>query len=383
MKNKTRIFVSGAILIALLLSGMYAFRGYVSHQALGTLANWGFKSAEISRTSYYGASIAFEDINLDKEGFSTIEGIRSNIANFLPFLSHNSPIIIDGLTLSGDINFPIKYEVSGWNPLSTSNDITARNLILNDAKLDLMTSKGAIRLQAKGLVNKDSTGNTTINGALWGVQHQLNIDTRWNGKITADGNQSHNIEVLKGTINLDYLSVSRLSGNLTLNWPVKNTYPDLDGELVIGKLDVAGIPLNSAKLKMSGPVNRQTIVFEGYIAGKSIMQAGIRLEQGENDTQVQAAINAKHLDDLLGFLEKLRANVNQSTWGVGIFMPLMLTKGNLERIRNDMNGIPYDELQMVITGSLRDMTGKIVAFRKNDAEGEKHIISLDPGFVTE
>lgn len=379
MNKKTRIFsviLVGLILFA--LGGVYVSQTIIRVKAASLMSSFGFQNPEIGNLDYFGNGVAINEIKLDPDAFSTIKNIRTAYTTLLG--SSGGDVIIDKLSLSGTLNFPGGLDVSGWRKPQTQWEFPDYNLILNDARMDLMTPNGAIRLQAKGLTQKQADGSLNVNGALWGVQHQLNLDTRWNGKVTTDGAQDFNIEVLKGTVHLDYLSVSRLSGQANMKWQPDAAAPEVKGQLAIGKLDIAGIPLNSAKLEFSGPLGQQTIVLQAYIPGKNIMQAGIRLEQGEKDTQVEAAINAHHLDDLLDFLTALRTNINQSTWGIGIFMPLMLTQGNMDRIKNDMKGIEYDELQLSVTGSLHDMTGKIIAYRKDGHSGAKHIISLDPGF---
>lgn len=381
MNKKTRIFFILLLVTALVaVGGSYILQSIVKTRAVSLLSDIGFGNTIIADVNYYSDGIALNNIKLDADGFSTINSIRSSYGALLGS-SNTGHVIIDNIALSGTLNLPGGLDIAGWKSPQDQWHVPAQNLVLNDARMDLMTPNGGIRLQAKGITNKQDDGTLRIEGALWGVQHQLNLDTRWSGAIDLDGTQNYNIEILKGTVRLDYLTVSRLSGKADMTWPAGVSRPTLNGSLVIGKLDIAGIPLTSAKVEFSGPVNGQTIVLQAYIPGKRVMQAGIRLEQSETDTQVQAAINARHLDDLLAFLATLRTNINQSTWGVGIFMPLMLTQGNLDRIKNDMKGIEYDELQLSVTGSVHDMTGKIIAYRKNGSSGAKHIISLNPGFT--
>jgi hypothetical protein len=381
MKHKTRFLLLLIALPVLLITlGSYALQGYIQNKALSSLKSFGLHSAQIDSIAYYPPYISFENIRLDQENFSSIDSIRMHMKGLIPFTNGTAEMIIDGLSLSGEIAFPYKLNIAGWQPPNRQNHIHNANIILNDARLDLMTPDGAVRLEAKGIVKTLPNGETTINGALWGVQHQLNIDTRWQGTVSQDGIQKYDVEILKGTLNLDYLSLSRLTGNATIQWPAEESLPSIDSTLAIGKFAIGGIPLTSTNIETSGKIGAQTVVIEGFIAGKNIMQTGIRFEQQEKTTQVQAAINARELEDLISFLNQVRTNVNQSTWGIGYFMPLMLTKGNLERIENDMKGIPYDELQLSVTGSLNDMTGKITAYQKNSAGGERHIISLDPGF---
>lgn len=378
MKKKTRFLLFLVLMSACLSGGFYASKYHVERTARQTLTQFGFNNAAISKTSFYGSFIVLENIKLDSEGFSTIDSIRLEWSSALPFTGKKS-FIIDGLSLTGEINAPYRLDITGWNnSLPQSRDVP--DITLNDAKIDLMTPSGAIRLQAKGLVQQQENGIIALNGALWGVQHQLDIDTRWTGSIKADGSQSYDIDILKGKLNLEHLAASRVTGKAVLDWPATESLPALDGTLQIGMLVLGGNPFSSVKLQFKGPPKQQEFVMEGYIPAGNIMQGGVKIEQLEANTQIQAAINARSLDDLMAFLHQVRGNVNRSTWGVGYFMPLMLTEGNLDRIEKDMGGISYDELQLVITGDVNDMTGKIIAYKKNNGSGERHIISLDPGF---
>ena len=380
MTKKTRFLFFLVLIPAFLITGGYfASQYYIEQTARQTLSQFGFPDSVIGKMVFYGSFIAMENIRLDDEGFSTIDSIRMAWNEVLPFSGKNA-YIIDGLSLSGEVLFPFNLDIAGWNnTLPDSEGIP--DITLNDAKIDLITPDGAIRLQAKGLLQQQDSGIITVNGALWGVQHQLDIDTRWAGTINPDGSQAYEIDILKAKLNLDHLAASRITGKAALDWPAAAKTPTLESTLQIGRLVLGDIPFSSVRLQCKGPLGQQEFVMEGYIPAANIMKGGFKLEQiGDEGAQIQAAINARSLDDLTRFLNQVRRNVNQSTWSVGYFMPLMLTQGNLERIENDMAGISYDELQLVVTGALNDMTGKIIAYKKNDSGGERHIISLDPGF---
>lgn len=369
------VFIILAIAIAALAAGGYRFTQQKLHDSINTtLQGYGFKNATVQELSFEKNHVVFTNITLDEDNFSTIDAIRI-FGGYSDIIRQKQPLslVLDGLKLTGSFNRETGLNIFGWQKqtlgIPAYNEIT-----LNGAQLDLDTSAGGLRFQAKSQAKRQPNGRLNWQAAVWGIQHQIKIETTWNGHIYPDGKWITDVEFDTGSLNLERLQASRLSGWFILD-KTKNLIPEISGQIDAGKMTFGDISFNNLSLTFDGPFNDYKLIAKGKVAGFQNMLATLDLTNITATPKVKATIETSSLDNLITFLDKLQTSDTQA----GSLTSLLLTKGNLERLRKDIAKMKFDTLQLEIYGPLYDLAGKVVVKTFKDGVTQRQVISLDPG----
>lgn len=376
MRLRTSIFIAALILLAafsLPVSQNMAQKKLYS-QILDNLKAYGFDDVRIGAMNISHGKTAYTDITLDKDGFSTIRAIQVS-AGYLDGLRGKAPqsVTIDGIKLTGGITMLDGLSVSGWKkqplPYPPWPEVN-----LTGAQLDLDTAQGGIRLQAKGMATRQIDKRVKVQGLLWGVQNQLKLDSEVKGTIYPDGKWVYEIDIKDAAINFDKVKGSRISGWLSFN-KTKTAIPDISGQIEAGRMNIGDLPFSNFNLALQGSIAKYNIVIKSEVFGYRGMLATLDYTGSPADQQVNATVETEKLDDLIDFLKRLQ----NSDTKVGTFTSLLLTPGNLDRLRGEVESVTYDELELQIYGPLYDLSGKIVAKTHKDGVEQRTVISLDPG----
>ncbi len=340
--------------------------GVLQKRLNDALGDYGFKNVQTEHLSVKSGSLVYSDITLDTDKFSTIGAIR--VLRKKP-----KSIIIDDLKLTAEWDIDTGLHVSGWKkqPLPYA---AYPEIILNSGQLDLITPAGGLRFQAKGHIKKQPDGKLKLQGALWGVQHQVKIETLWNGVTYPKGGWSYDVEFKNGGLNLDKIQASRMSGWLNID-KTEKLIPELSGQINAGKMNVGDVSFTNFNLTLDGPFNLYKLIAKAQITGFQDMTATLDINNTDAGPLVNATIETTSLDELLSFLTAIQ----NSDSNAGRFTTLLLTQGNLSRLRRDIELLPYDTLEFQINGPLYDLTGKIIAKKFKDGVEQRNIISLNPG----
>jgi len=155
----------------------------------------------------------------------------------------------------------------------------------------------------------------------------------------------------------------------------ENAFPAISGQLDSGKITIGAINFMNSRLTFEGTAALYKIIAKGEIAEFPGMTALIDLENTVTGLQIKASIDSTSADDLVAFLALLQ-NSDQDT---GYLTSLLLTPGNIERLRKDLRQLSYDRLELQIYGAPYDLAGKVIAHRLKNGITHKYVVSLDPG----
>ncbi len=338
-----------------------------------TLITYGFSPADIERPGFHSNTVIFSNITLDPDGFSTIGAISAH-TSLKALLLRQPParLTIDDVALTGDFTREAGLDIAGWKKTPVP-PLDHDEIILNGSQLDLMTGAGALRMQAKGRAFQDDAGVMQLQGALWGVQHQLKFETIWTGHVKPDGGWQYDIQIKNGGLNLDGFKASRVNGWLGLD-KTSGPLPALSGQIDAGRLVVGDLRLLNFRITLDGPYTEARIFARAEVAGYQGMTSTLDIQNTATGPQIDAIIETSSLDDLMAFLHTLRT----SRVNIGGLTTLLLTEGNIERLRGEVATLTYDGLELQIQGPLYDLIGKVVAKSYKDGVTQRHIVSLDP-----
>jgi len=376
MIRRKWIIVAAAALLASasIPASLHLGRQDQTRQMLASLSSYGFTSPQIGTVSYQNDSAVFTDITLDSDKFSTIRAIQAK-TGLIDMLLKKSPrsLIIDDIRLTGAMTEETGLTVTGWKkqplPFPAWDEI-----VLTGGQIDLDTGAGALRFQAKGQGTKQKDGSLKVQSLVWGVQNQIRIDAGVTGVLYPGGEWTYDIELKDASVNLDKIKASRMSGWITVE---KDAVPvtSLSGQIDAGQMNMGDLSFSDFNVAFEGPLEANSLVAKARVYGFQNMLATLDVKYNAAEPQIKAAIETASLDDLVSFLQKMRTSETHA----GSLTSLLLTQGNLDRLRKEVSELKYDMLELQIYGPLYDLAGKVIVKTFTNGTEQRHIISLDPG----
>ncbi len=379
INKNLKLLIGGCILFLILLTAIYGPRYRLQKSVMTTLSINGFEQLTPPHIHREKAHYLLRDTALDKDGFNKIGVINLELSPLTALLSpDNAHITIDDLILIGEWSPRDKLSLAGWNGTLPSYP-PFKALTLNSGRLDLMTPYGAIRLNAKGQFIKDPSDQPDhFEGAIWGKQHQLNLDTRWRGTTKPDGSADIEVTLKEARIHTEKLQASRVNGWGTIA-RTKHDIPTLSGQIEAGQINLAGLSLSDVNITLDGPSNAYHFILKGEETthhGRVTLYA--EFERTTTDYIINITAQSNELAALTSFLEQVKNSLEDTSGLLGSFTSLMLTPGNIQRISEKIERTSYDSIALKINGPLQDMSAKIITQAQHGEAIEQNVISLNP-----
>lgn len=361
-------------------TGLYAAYGMAPDKARHWLARHGFAAAKIDSTRFYGDSFALTNITLDPNGFSTIRALRLQ-PDWTQIFGGGfvRGIIVDDMRLIGEWHGPVP-DIAGWTPRLPAFP-TQDEIILNGLRVDLDTPIGTIRLETKGRATRSPDGAYKAEAVLYGKQHELTIDSRWIGNAHANGAYAFEGEIVEGNLRTTNIDASRASGWLQIasELPEGAQQPitALSGQIQMGRLSLNDVPFGNVAVTLDGTVAEMKAIVTADVAGMPDARVNADLSRRNGRWHISATVTTKSAKDMLAFLVMLRQNMEKhNSQALSSFL---ITPGNVERLRRELSGLKYDELDLLVDGPANALHGSIVARTHREDRIERVAISLDPG----
>jgi hypothetical protein len=380
MKRPDRKIIAAALCVLLLCGTVYyATVRMVPDRTLALLHRYGFMTAALAGgTRFHGGEFVQPDIQLDKDGFSTIRALRVT-PDWAGLLAGHfiRGLVVDDMRLTGEWRNG-HLNIAGWTPRLPPFP-AQDSIVLNGIRLDLDTPAGSIRMETKGRLNREKDGRYKIEGGIFGKQHQLEIASTWTGGFSDRGDYAIEGEIDEADLRLDDLEMTRASGWLQVA-SVKDdphALPILSGQLQMGRLSFADIPLGNATITIDGQAAALHAIIEAEVAGLPGMKLDADITQQGGDWLIKGAASTPDADDLLSFMLMLRQKLDARKSNA--LTSFLITPGNIERLRKDIAGREYDMLALQIDGPLSALNGTIIASQTKGGRIQRQVISLDPG----
>ena len=204
--------------IILVIIALAAISFFVFHKSqpkldiLSEIQKIGFPEASFSSST---------NINLDKDGFSTLTDVSTSKGRSISIKSAN---LIGELSQNGAIT------IAGWN--KTTSNLPNANIF--DAEINLSTPLGIVLI--KGAANISDSG---IEAILKANQSNVSFNARLKTEIFDNGRSVTSVEFDRGRIITENIRVSRLSG--TIKADIEGTFIEFSA----GGASVYGLPFKS------------------------------------------------------------------------------------------------------------------------------------------
>lgn len=307
----------------------------------------GFSDITIAKTSTRPGGATLKEIQLDEEGFSTIERIDLKFNWFLYMLKQQIDSVeiykIVHNDLSDHIDLNALMESFDLNLMRT---VPVRTISIDNAQLNLSTDFGDIRMEAKMLMNTLNDGSKTVQAVTWAKQYQLGFQVPVSGVLRPDGSFLFESTFNEGKLNVGPLRVSRLSGWASL----ENSRKEEDGkdttafstQLDAGSADILGLPVQDISIALSQSPQNSNGIFRSGISGMpSIAIAADWNHAGESVTgNITVELGAK--EDILALIKQLQPDFDTTRLKALGKQSLLLTLQYLPERRFAGGPVPFD-----------------------------------------
>lgn len=371
-----RVILVALVTIALIFAAIwFSVPRYTEANLKAQLKEIGFTITDIERTSNSPNQATFENIQLDQDGFSTIKRL-----SVFPGRQGAQKVTIEDAHLTGEIGANWYPVIDGWSLRPLAFPISLEYATLSRALIDVMSNDTGLRFEATGRMEPLSQNQRRIEGSLKSNQHQLTMNSDWIIHWESSGLWTMEGDIHELRLRLPDFQATRMNGWLALSFghDTGSIMPVIDGQAAAGLLDFGNMRLRNVSLTFSGPVDRWHIILEGLSADHQDVQISADLLQTPKGIDADISIIARDIDSLFDFLTRAHQSLNHRKSMAGAMMSLLVTEGNLRRIRQNVAQRPYDQIEIEIKGPLYDLVGKVITTQVEDDMPHRHIISLNP-----
>lgn len=351
-----------------------------------TLRAAGFTFSDAENISTRPGQVTVTGLSLDPDGFSMIGTLTANGGALFPFFGGPTRVKIDNLQLTGEWNEEQGLGFAGWSlphSLPDAGLSALQRVILGKSIIDLDTPAGALRLELEGesARHPDRPDQQIFNARLTGAQHQLIIDSQIKGTWNSGKGLSLESEIREARLNLDHLTATRVSGWLALESNAQSPLPALSGQIQAGQIGRDNLKLQNVSITLDGPITMPHAIIKGELGGFPSATLLLELQARKTETHLQAVIETATLDDLLAVLTELRTQAETSPVLQETLMSLLITEGNVGRIKHDLKKGTFESFALEIEGPTHDLHGKVVGRKIESGVMQRQIFSLNPSIA--
>ena len=266
-----------------------------------TLADAGFKNAEIGDITIRPSMVVAQDVKLDQYGFDSIAALGADI-NWLSFLLTGN---IGGLTMDG---VTIGRDATNIGPgvrqlIGTLLDLPFYRIKIANFTLDITTDFGEIRLTGDALVNSDNNAaERDIKIKLKSDQYQLSFDSEWLGVLKDNGELDLTASVEGGRLNAGPLRISRFNGWVGASATSGNY--EWQSQMEAGAATFMDVPLQKLSLVNEHKNGNTSGIFRSGISGLKDVLFTADLSKTEGMDNFTSILSGKNLGNFLDYIEE-------------------------------------------------------------------------------
>lgn len=260
--SRKKRFIVFSILLLIIIGGLAMVSGHFVKPLLElAIRSSGFPKANIESVSVIPNGLLIEAVNLDPDGFSTVEAAQIT-GSWTDIILHKrvSALTLKNVELSGELDDQGQFVIAGWdaslNSPSSTPGMLLENINIDGLTIDFETPQGAIRVEGKLSLQSAADGTRNFQASAWGKQKQLSLNVSANGKILSDGEWHADVELLEGRLDMGAIKGSRANGKVALQKKVDSSLT-YSGQIAAGGIRINDIPFqdfnvtfDSAKLEI-------------------------------------------------------------------------------------------------------------------------------------
>ncbi len=292
---------TGIAVTILVIAGLIQIPALAKNRLAQTLADAGFRNAQIGAVSVRPSSIVAENIKLDEYGFDEIKALSADI-NWPAFLFTGK---INGLTIQGvKLGRDSDNIGSGSRQLAgTLLNLPDYRIILSGLTLDITTDFGEIRLQADAQVNSDNNpAERDIKARVTAEQYQLGFDSSWQGVLKNNGQLDLTASVEGGRLNAGPLRISRFNGWVGAS--VAEGKYEWQSQMEAGSASFMDVPLQNITLVNEYKNGLGNGIIRSGVSGMPDVLFTGDFSRAKEESFFTAILSGKNLGNFLDYIEE-------------------------------------------------------------------------------
>jgi|GEM_PF-2272663 len=377
-KTHYKIAIGVAVLIVTLVIMLCVVPSLLKKRVEGLMTQSGFNVISLGYDGKSKGQYIFTDIMLSENGGSKIGKLKADadIKGLITSIPLIKSITVEDAHLNGSWQPNAIPTIEGWDMPKESAPLNGfQNLFIDSSTITLDTPLGALRLNAKGKISKQDKNQKHIEATLAGKQQQLTFTASLNGISDEKGNWTAEIETQDARLNLSLLKISKFSGWLTLD----NKF-DAAAQFNAEQLQIARTTsLFNTSLTFKGTPAKYNILIKSFVGAKHDIILTTEITKDNENIRILAGLESKNIESLLSFLKNLNTDLQNFETHQSQMTSLLLTEGNFNRIRKQLKTMKYDHLELILSGTPNNLTGKILARTLNGGVYQTNVVSLNPG----
>lgn len=302
------------------------------------LGDAGFTGAIIDDLDLQSGGLVAKGIKLDSHGFDTIENLRADFSwpSFL-FQQKVGAVEINGLSLSRDAKHSRGML---QNAVIHLGKISGHRLTINNAKLDIKTAFGDLRFTGNATINPpDASGVQVIGANITADQYQLGFNSKWQGRINADGNIMLNADFVDGRLHFGPLSITRFNG-----WAgaeIAGGTLSLQTQFGAGGAMLFNVPLQD--VSMTSEINNQgsTLVYRAAMAGRPDVLLSVDMTGAKDGKTFETLLKGNNLGAFLEDVSERIMDNRAVPAGLNINKPFALSSSYQHDRRFEGGPLPF------------------------------------------
>ena len=307
------LFIIIALLVLLSALSLYLFiqaPQKIESSIETAFAGAGFSQISLGQAQKQLGLIAYKDIKLDEDGFSSIKTLTLSYSPFSMFFGGAlNTIIVKDIELTGELGPNGEITIAGWNQgglsPNSASALKTLNLQIENAKISLLSEKwGGISLSGDAQF-QPSKNKTPFQASIKAAQKQLSASAKVEGQINKDGIWNARAELEQGKFEFENFKTSRLAGLLNINGQ-KLQQPSMIGELQAGGLNIAGLPWKNAAITLEGEINEPKMILAAKSAGFEGLELGLTVENLHQPNAFSGQVHIEQLSTAFDYLESQR-----------------------------------------------------------------------------
>lgn len=351
-----------------------------------TLAQYGLSAPAITSYERQKDGILFHDITFGNEREGKIEALKAETNNKLFLQSPAfSMLKIEGFSLSIKIAATGLPEAGSFLSEKLLAEPLMNDFIIKKSSLEIETPTEPVKVNLEGHGHQNDNGERVITFNLSAAENIFATTAQTDVvlKNTKEWSLAANIADLR--LNFKNITLNQTGGWINLEVLGKNTAPKITAQIDsrhvrLGEntvfTDISGV--------FKGSPQTYHIILQGQSAPPAALPVYLEINKKDNAASlINASIEAGSIGDLTQMMTLLNKDLQKFEIGRTALTSLVLTPGNITRIRENLAGMIYDRLELVINGTPDNLNGKIVIKMIDDNNAIiLGVISMNPADST-
>lgn len=273
------------LILALVFGGIYAYQvttkpARIHENIEQTFAHIGFQNLTLPEAEQYRQTLVYKGIDLDEDGFSSIETVIIKHSPFvISFSDDDATATVKGLELTGELGQDGQITIAGFSPpeaLNLNFDKLPSVINLENFSLSLLSEDlGGINVSGS-IQFSNHHDMLKFQGDLDAIQKQVAINAKIEGQYNQNGFVDIRIEIENGKFDLGFMQATRIAGLILANGENLANIRTVT-ELQTGALRIYDMPWQNASITVDTKQEHPRAIISAKSTGYEGLELGLTI----------------------------------------------------------------------------------------------------------